>query len=185
MSPVRLARVSRIIAAVVVVATCWVASSGTADAAHSINVTARYAATEIVDLRDLLCGGFAVTANGSAGGAPISPSADDQTGTWRDHETVCTLTIPGEWDINGSATIGAANGDEIFVDYAVTAALVPNITTIYPAGTFTVAGGTGSYIDAAGGVDRRGWETGRRGGRSRCATRSRALVCHDRLRSGR
>lgn len=121
------------------------ASAAYADDRQDVDITANYAAAIIPDPSTLTCGGFDVSANGTASGSPIGTN-----GTWQDYETVCALTLPGQYDINGTAVIGASDGDQISIGYHVTAP-VSEGSTIYPSGTFWINGGTGEYAHATGG----------------------------------
>lgn len=145
---VRLARTAAVAVGATIVVACT-ANTAYADgtSAQNLDITAHYAATITPTADTAACGGFAVSASGTAAGRPIGPY-----GTWQDQETVCTLTTPGEYDITGTAVIGGNDGDRVFVGYHVTAPLAgPGVTTIYPAGTFWVNGGTGDYAGATGG----------------------------------
>ncbi|KUM92559.1 hypothetical protein AQI88_30735 [Streptomyces cellostaticus] len=110
-----------------------------------VHINANFAATVVVDPDSLTCGGFDVTAQGTATGSPIGAK-----GTWQDQETACTLPLPGHYDINGTAIIGARDGDQISLGYHLTAPLTDG-TTVYPSGTFWIKGGTGEYAHASGG----------------------------------
>jgi hypothetical protein len=88
--------------------------------------------------------GVSVVASGSAIGTDIG------AGAWNDHEFAAFT--PNGFDITGSLTLTAANGDELFVTYHATSSY-PDPTTgdFSPAGTFTIVGGTGRFAGAAGG----------------------------------
>ncbi|AYN42583.1 hypothetical protein D9753_31015 [Streptomyces dangxiongensis] len=112
---------------------------------HDMNITAHFAATVSADPDTVTCGGFDVTAQGRAAGTPIGGN-----GTWQDQEKACTLSLPGQYDINGTAVIGAGAGNTITLTYHLTAPLTEN-PVVHPSGTYLVIGGTGAYASATGG----------------------------------
>ncbi|MFJ7152777.1 hypothetical protein ACIQVT_32070 [Streptomyces sp. NPDC100445] len=121
------------------------AAHATAQHGRDMNITAHFAAIVSADPDTVTCGGFDVTAQGSAAGAPIGGN-----GTWQDQEKACTLSLPGQYDINGTAVIGAGAGNTITLTYHLTAPLTET-PVVHPSGTYLVTGGTGAYAYATGG----------------------------------
>ncbi|CAM5615449.1 hypothetical protein GCM10010222_47220 [Streptomyces tanashiensis] len=91
------------------------------------------------------CNGYKVVGSGTVTGNRITGG-----GTWTQKEDACTATVPGKWDINGTVTIKEADGDQLFFTYHLSAPLTAD-TMVYPTGTFTITGGTGSFDEAVGG----------------------------------
>lgn len=91
------------------------------------------------------CNGYKVVGSGTVTGNRITGG-----GTWSQKEDACTATVPGKWDINGSVTITEADGDQLFFTYHLSAPLTSD-NLVYPTGTFTITGGTGSFDEAVGG----------------------------------
>jgi hypothetical protein len=87
--------------------------------------------------------GLSVVAAGSATGTEVG------SGSWNDTE-FAAFTASG-LDINGTLTLTAANGDELFVQYHATTPFPDATGAIHPVGTFTITGGTGRFANATGG----------------------------------
>lgn len=87
--------------------------------------------------------GASVVASGSAIGTDIG------TGAWNDTEFAAFT--PDGFDITGSLTLTAANGDQLFVSYHATTPYPDAAGNFNPSGTFTITGGTGRFAGATGG----------------------------------
>ncbi|MFD9244588.1 hypothetical protein ACFV0D_22185 [Streptomyces sp. NPDC059556] len=109
----------------------------------SVNSTANFAVIATTHPDTVGCNGYNVTGTGTASGKPTTG------GTWTQDEVVCTATIPGKYDIKGTATITEADGDKLTLTYQLTAPLTAD-TLVYPTGTFSITGGTGNYAFATG-----------------------------------
>lgn len=90
------------------------------------------------------CNGYKVVGTGTAGGAPVSGA------TWAQDEVACTATIPGKYDIKGTATLTESDGDKLFISYELSAPLSSD-TMVYPSGTFKILRGEGNFEDSTGG----------------------------------
>ncbi|MFD3994645.1 hypothetical protein [Streptomyces sp. NPDC058548] len=108
-----------------------------------VNSTANFAVVATTHPDTVGCNGYKVTGTGTASGKPTTG------GTWTQDEVVCTATIPGKYDIKGTATITESDGDKFTISYALTAPLTSD-TMVYPTGTFKITGGTGNYAFATG-----------------------------------
>ncbi|MEU2065082.1 hypothetical protein [Streptomyces sp. NPDC013455] len=131
-------------AALLVAGTTAGATHATEEQSRNIRITAHFAATVAENPDTVNCGGFDVTAQGTAAGAPLGGK-----GTWQDEETACTRTLPGKYDINGTAVVVDTDGDRLTLAYHLTAPLSED-PVVHPSGTFQVTGGTGDYANATG-----------------------------------
>ncbi|MFD0373069.1 hypothetical protein [Streptomyces sp. NPDC127114] len=109
-----------------------------------VDETANYAVVATPHPDTTGCNGYKVTGSGTVTGVPTT------NGTWTQDETACTATIPGKWDIKGTATIAEPDGDKLVISYALTAPLTSD-TTVYPSGTWTILYGVGTYEETTGG----------------------------------
>ncbi|MEU1228868.1 hypothetical protein [Streptomyces sp. NPDC005828] len=109
----------------------------------SVEITSNFAVVATPHPDTVGCNGYNVTGTGTSTGRPVT------TATWAQKEVVCTATIPGKYDIKGTATMTQPNGDRLNISYALTAPLTSD-TMVYPTGTFKIIGGTGNYEFAAG-----------------------------------
>ncbi|CAL9630166.1 hypothetical protein SUDANB176_06061 [Streptomyces sp. enrichment culture] len=116
----------------------------------TVDITAQYAVVATTHPDAEGCGGYEVIGTGTATGKPID------SGTWTQDEEACTVTVPGKYDIKGTATITESDGDELNVSYHLTAPLTEE-HRVYPTGTFTITGGTGEYQFATGGGKMNAW----------------------------
>ncbi|NGO14841.1 hypothetical protein G5C60_46455 [Streptomyces sp. HC44] len=110
----------------------------------TVGITAKYAVVATTHPDTQGCQGFEVTGTGTATGAPID------SGTWTQDEVACTATIPGKYDIKGTAVMEESDGDKLNISYQLTAPLT-DATLVHPTGTFKITGGTGEYEFAIGG----------------------------------
>ncbi|MFD3608063.1 hypothetical protein ACFWXA_08300 [Streptomyces atroolivaceus] len=110
----------------------------------TVNITASYAVVATTHPDTEGCHGFEVLGTGTATGAPIQNG-----GTWTQVEEACTVTIPGKYDIRGTATIEESDGDQLRVSYQLSAPLTED-NLVYPSGTFKITGGVGNYQFAVG-----------------------------------
>ncbi|MFJ2938275.1 hypothetical protein ACIO8G_36690 [Streptomyces sp. NPDC087219] len=108
-----------------------------------VNSTANFAVVATTHPDTVGCNGYNVTGTGTATGKPTTG------GTWTQTEVVCTATIPGKYDIKGTATITESDGDQLTLTYQLTAPLTAD-TLVYPTGTFQITGGTGNFAFATG-----------------------------------
>ncbi|WP_329284563.1 hypothetical protein [Streptomyces sp. NBC_00691] len=108
-----------------------------------VNSTANFAVVATTHPDTVGCNGYNVTGTGTASGKPTTG------GTWTQTEVVCTATIPGKYDIKGTATITESDGDQLTLTYQLTAPLTAD-TLVYPTGTFQITGGTGNFAFATG-----------------------------------
>ncbi|MDV9191099.1 hypothetical protein R6L23_23315 [Streptomyces sp. SR27] len=90
------------------------------------------------------CNGYKVVGSGTSTGKPLTNG-----GTWTQNEEACTATVPGKWDIKGTATITEPDGDKLNLSYHLSAPLTAD-TLVYPTGTFTITGGSGNYAFVRG-----------------------------------
>ncbi|MFJ7984434.1 hypothetical protein [Streptomyces sp. NPDC096351] len=90
------------------------------------------------------CNGYKVTGAGTAGGAPVNGAV------WAQDETACTATVPGKYDIKGTATLTESDGDKLYISYELSAPLTSD-TMVYPSGTFKILKGEGNFEDSTGG----------------------------------
>ncbi|WP_055600720.1 hypothetical protein [Streptomyces aureus] len=109
----------------------------------SVNSTANFAVVATTHPDTVGCNGYKVTGTGTASGKPTTG------GTWTQDEVACTATIPGKYDIKGTATLTESDGDKLFISYELSAPLTSD-TMVYPSGTFKITGGTGNYAFATG-----------------------------------
>ncbi|CAM5265163.1 hypothetical protein STANM309S_00016 [Streptomyces tanashiensis] len=120
------------------------------------------------------CNGYKVVGSGTVTGNRITGG-----GTWTQKEDACTATVPGKLDINGTVTIKEADGDQLFFTYHLSAPLTAD-TMVYPTGTFTITGGTGSFDEAVGGgEDERHGQPAGQGSRQRRPRRLHGLPLAD------
>ncbi|MFF8380251.1 hypothetical protein ACF07V_29435 [Streptomyces sp. NPDC015661] len=109
----------------------------------TVEITSNFAVVATVHPDTVGCNGYNVTGAGTSTGRPVT------TATWAQKEVVCTATIPGKYDIKGTATMTEPDGDRLDISYALTAPLTSD-TMVYPTGTFKITGGAGNYEFAAG-----------------------------------
>ncbi|MFJ6577679.1 hypothetical protein ACIQMY_17095 [Streptomyces sp. NPDC091368] len=109
----------------------------------TVNITSNFAVVATTHPDTVGCNGYKVTGKGTSGGKPVTSA------TWTQDEVVCTATIPGKYDIKGTATMVEADGDQLTISYALTAPLT-SATLVYPSGTFKITGGTGNYAFVIG-----------------------------------
>ncbi|MFF1506443.1 hypothetical protein [Streptomyces sp. NPDC058326] len=109
----------------------------------TVEITANFAVVATTHPDVAGCDGYVVKGAGTATGRPISSS------TWSQDEVACTATIPGKYDIKGTATMTEADGDKLTISYALTAPLTSD-TMVYSSGTFKITGGSGNYQFATG-----------------------------------
>ncbi|MGW8764149.1 hypothetical protein ACWGN5_16760 [Streptomyces sp. NPDC055815] len=109
----------------------------------TVEITSNFAVVATPHPDTVGCNGYNVTGTGTSTGRPVT------TATWAQKEVVCTATIPGKYDIKGTATMTQPNGDRLNISYALTAPLTSD-TMVYPTGTFKIIGGSGNYEFAAG-----------------------------------
>ncbi|WP_225804849.1 hypothetical protein [Streptomyces sp. NK15101] len=109
----------------------------------SVEITSNFAVVATTHPDTVGCNGYNVTGTGTSTGRPVT------TATWTQKEVVCTATIPGKYDIKGTATMTEPDGDRLNISYALTAPLTSD-TMVYPTGTFKIIGGSGNYEFAAG-----------------------------------
>ncbi|MER6099457.1 hypothetical protein ABT154_27115 [Streptomyces sp. NPDC001728] len=126
-------------------------TTGTASAATTVvgpppvEVTSNFGVVATTHPDTVGCNGYKVTGTGTSIGSPFADG-----GVWTQDEVVCTATVPGTYDINGTAMISRSNGDKLKISYHLSAPLT-SATTVYPTGTFTILRGEGLYEDATGG----------------------------------
>ncbi|MFI0988846.1 hypothetical protein [Streptomyces exfoliatus] len=108
----------------------------------NVNLTANFAVVASTHPDTTGCNGYKVTGTGTATG---NPSA----GVWSQTEDACTATIPGKYEIKGTAMITEPDGDKFKISYHLTAPLTGD-TMVYPTGTFSILRGEGTYEDATG-----------------------------------
>ncbi|MFI1660837.1 hypothetical protein ACH4ZU_38905 [Streptomyces sp. NPDC020472] len=109
----------------------------------TVDITSNFAVVATTHPDTVGCNGYNVTGTGTSTGKPVT------TATWAQKEVVCTATIPGKYDIKGTATMTEPDGDRLNISYALTAPLTSD-TMVYPTGTFKIIGGSGNYEFAAG-----------------------------------
>ncbi|MEU6625973.1 hypothetical protein ABZ926_35135 [Streptomyces litmocidini] len=109
----------------------------------TVDITSNFAVVATAHPDTVGCNGYNVTGTGTSTGKPVS------TATWAQKEVVCTATIPGKYDIKGTATMTEPDGDRLNISYALTAPLTSD-TMVYPTGTFKIIGGSGNYEFATG-----------------------------------
>ncbi|MGW4699561.1 hypothetical protein [Streptomyces sp. NPDC004285] len=126
----------------------FAAETGRASAAAetyepTVNITNNFAVVATVHPDTVGCNGYKVTGKGTSVGKPVTSA------TWTQDEVVCTATIPGKYDIKGTATMIEADGDRLTISYTLSAPLTSD-TLVYPSGTFKITGGSGNYAFVAG-----------------------------------
>ncbi|MER5203475.1 hypothetical protein [Streptomyces sp. NPDC002825] len=109
----------------------------------TVEITSNFAVVATTHPDTVGCNGYNVTGTGTSTGKPVT------TATWAQKEVVCTATIPGKYDIRGTATMTEPDGDRLNISYALTAPLTSD-TMVYPTGTFKIIGGSGTYEFAVG-----------------------------------
>ncbi|MGA5198460.1 hypothetical protein [Streptomyces exfoliatus] len=109
----------------------------------SVEVNNNFAVVATTHPDTVGCNGYNVTGSGTSTGRPIA------SGTWTQTEVACLGTIPGKWDIKGTASITEADGDKLNISYQLTAPVTSD-TMVYPTGTFKITGGAGNYEFATG-----------------------------------
>ncbi|MEV7569130.1 hypothetical protein [Streptomyces tanashiensis] len=109
----------------------------------TVDITSNFAVVATTHPDTVGCNGYNVTGTGTSTGKPVTSA------TWTQQEVVCTATLPGKYDIKGTATMTEADGDKLVISYSLTAPLTSD-TMVYPSGTFKILNGAGSYAFVSG-----------------------------------
>ncbi|MCX4986239.1 hypothetical protein [Streptomyces sp. NBC_00572] len=139
---------ARIAGAAATAALIFGSTTGTAGAVTNpptFDLGANYSVIATAHPDTVGCVGYKVTGTGTVVGKPVAAGS-----TWTQDEVACTATVPGQYDITGTATITESDGDKLFLSYHLTAPLTSD-TMVYPSGTFTITRGEGSFEEATGG----------------------------------
>lgn len=109
----------------------------------TVDITNNFAVVATTHPDTVGCNGYNVTGKGTSTGKPVTSA------TWTQQEVVCTATLPGKYDIKGTATMTEPDGDKLVISYSLTAPLTSD-TMVYPSGTFKILNGAGSYAFVSG-----------------------------------
>lgn len=109
------------------------------------HVEATYSTTPVGPIPPCPPGQLRILGNGAAQGTQIGH------GTWQSGECADFASMPGFIVVNGTATLTAANGDQVSFRYAVSTPFPDATGAFHARGTYVITGGTGRFAGATGG----------------------------------